>query len=69
LVDEAAAKVKTEMYSLPSELAKINRLIIDKETEKVSLSDDADPNAKKRLAIIDTELNNLKLMQKKANDD
>jgi ATP-dependent Clp protease ATP-binding subunit ClpB len=69
LVDEAAAKVKTAMYSLPSELDKINRMIIDKETERISLSTDADDLAKKRLQDIEAELELLKVKQKKEHDN
>jgi ATP-dependent Clp protease ATP-binding subunit ClpB len=68
LVDEAAAKVKTAMYSLPSELDKINRMIVDKETERISLSTDTDPLAKKRLSAIEDELKKIKAQQKKAHD-
>jgi ATP-dependent Clp protease ATP-binding subunit ClpB len=63
LIDEAAAKVKTEMHSLPAELDKLNREIIHKETERASLLNEKDEQSKQRLEVIDSELTELKTKQ------
>ncbi|GHU49281.1 hypothetical protein FACS189459_0390 [Bacilli bacterium] len=63
LVDEAAAKVKTEMHSLPVELDSIKRNIIHLETERASLLNENDTKSKKRLESLETELKELKMQQ------
>lgn len=59
LVDEACAKVQTEMHSMPEELDIIKREIINLKTEKASLEKDKDEKAKERLALIDDKLTKL----------
>jgi ATP-dependent Clp protease ATP-binding subunit ClpB len=65
LIDEAAAKVKTEMHSLPAELDKLNREIIHKETEKASLFNEVDEQSKIKLEEIERELVELKSRKEK----
>ncbi|MDR2636259.1 MAG: ATP-dependent Clp protease ATP-binding subunit [Mycoplasmataceae bacterium] len=60
LIDEAAAKVNTELHSMPAELDKINRDIVHKETERASLLNETDEQSKLKLIDIDNELNLLK---------
>lgn len=60
LIDEAAAKVKTEMHSLPAELDNIRRQIIHIETEKAALEKESDMKSVKRLAEINEKLNKAK---------
>ena len=68
LIDEAAAKVKTEMHSLPTELDQINRQIIHIETEKAALINETDAKSKERLAKVEEKLKELKTEQKKQKD-
>ncbi len=68
LIDEAAAKVKTEMHSLPTELDQINRQIIHIETEKAALMNETDAKSKERLAKVEEKLKQLKIEQKKQKD-
>lgn len=56
LVDEACAKVQTEMHSMPQELDDIKREIINLKTEKVSLEKDQDPKSQERLKEINDKL-------------
>ena len=56
LVDEACAKVQTEMHSMPEELDIIKREIINLKTEKASLEKDKDEKAKERLTTIENKL-------------
>jgi ATP-dependent Clp protease ATP-binding subunit ClpB len=67
LIDEAAAKVKTEMHSLPTELDQINREIIHVETERAALLNETDDKSKHRLKIVEKELEDLKAEQNKRN--
>jgi ATP-dependent Clp protease ATP-binding subunit ClpB len=60
LIDEAAARVKTEMHSLPTELDQVNREIIHVETERAALLNETDDKSKNRLKIVERELVNLK---------
>lgn len=59
LVDEACAKVQTEMHSMPQELDDIKREIINLKTEKVSLEKDQDPKSQERLKEINDKLDKL----------
>ncbi|XQP55478.1 MAG: ATP-dependent Clp protease ATP-binding subunit [Mycoplasmoidaceae bacterium] len=65
LIDEAAAKVKTQFHSLPPELDKRNRQIIYLETAKAALSKEEDDKSKKSLKDIEKELAQLKKEQDK----
>jgi ATP-dependent Clp protease ATP-binding subunit ClpB len=65
LIDEAAARVKTEMHSLPVALDQINREIIHIETEKAALMNENDDKSKARLKVVEKELSSLKEEQQK----
>jgi ATP-dependent Clp protease ATP-binding subunit ClpB len=69
LIDEAAAKVKTEIHSLPTELDNINRKIIHIETERAALLNETDSKSKQRLKVIEQELTELKIKQKRQEED
>lgn len=60
LIDEAAAKVQTEMHSLPNELDSIRRQIMHIETEKAALEKEEDEKSVKRLEEVTTKLNEMK---------
>ena len=60
LMDEAAAKIRMEIDSLPAELDEISRKIMQLEIEKQALTKEEDNGSKNRLAHIDQELAELK---------
>ena len=60
LMDEAAARIRTEIDSLPSELDEISRKIMQLEIEKQALSKESDSGSKARLENITNELAELK---------
>ncbi|KAK1385707.1 hypothetical protein POM88_023442 [Heracleum sosnowskyi] len=64
LVDEAAAKLKMEITSKPTELDEIDRAILKMEMEKLSLKNDTDKASKERLAKLENDLGSLKEKQK-----
>ncbi len=65
LVDEAAARLRTEIDSLPAELDESKRRILQLEIEAQALSKEEDDQSKARLAKIEEELAKLR----KANDE
>jgi ATP-dependent Clp protease ATP-binding subunit ClpB len=56
LIDEAAAKLRTEMDSMPTELDEALRRITQLEIEREALKKEEDPASKDRLARIEKEL-------------
>lgn len=60
LMDEAAARIRTEIDSMPSDLDQISRKIMQLEIEKQALSKEEDKASKSRLYAISEELANLK---------
>ncbi|XXG64591.1 hypothetical protein AAC387_Pa05g2497 [Persea americana] len=64
LVDEAAAKLKMEITSKPTELDEIDRAVLKLEMEKLSLKNDTDKASKERLSKLEDDLALLKLKQK-----
>jgi ATP-dependent Clp protease ATP-binding subunit ClpB len=60
LVDEAAAKLRTEIDSLPAELDEILRRIMQLEIEREALKKEADAASKERLAKLEKELADLR---------
>jgi ATP-dependent Clp protease ATP-binding subunit ClpB len=60
LMDEAAAKIRTEIDSLPAELDEIGRKIMQLEIEKQVLGKENDSGSKSRLEHIEKELAELK---------
>jgi ATP-dependent Clp protease ATP-binding subunit ClpB len=69
LIDEAAAKIKTQMHSLPHELDRLNREVIHIETERAALLNENDEKSKMRLKTIEKELGALKEKQKLEQDN
>jgi ATP-dependent Clp protease ATP-binding subunit ClpB len=59
LVDEAAAKLRTEIDSLPTELDEARRRIMQLEIEREALRKETDDASKQRLDKIDAELREL----------
>lgn len=68
LVDEAAAKLKMEITSKPTELDEIDRAVLKLEMEKLSLKNDTDKASKERLIKLESDLNELKQKQKELNE-
>eukprot|EP00897_Mesotaenium_endlicherianum_P008408 jgi/Mesen1/7596/ME000395S06752 len=64
LVDEAAAKIKMEITSKPTELDEIDRTILKLEMERLSVVHDTDRASKERLEKLDQDLRTLKGKQK-----
>ena len=60
LVDEAAARLRTEIDSMPSELDEIRRRIMQLEIEREALKKEKDAASKERLAKLEKELADLK---------
>ncbi|QSR83955.1 ATP-dependent chaperone ClpB [Methylacidimicrobium sp. B4] len=60
LMDEAAAKLKAEMESMPEELEGLERRVLQLEIEKEALRKERDEASRKRLEILDGELANLR---------
>lgn len=63
LIDEAAASIRTEIDSLPTELDTINRKIMQLEIEREALKREDDPNNKERLLHLENTLESLKNTQ------
>jgi ATP-dependent Clp protease ATP-binding subunit ClpB len=59
LVDEAAAKLRTEIDSMPSELDEIHRRVMQLEIEREALKKEKDPASKDRLEKLQKELADL----------
>ncbi len=60
LVDEAAAKLRTEIDSMPAELDEGSRRIMQLEIEREALKKESDEGSKQRLARIEKELAELR---------
>ena len=60
LMDEAAARIRTEIDSMPSELDEISRKIMQLEIEKQALGKETDKGSKARLEALEKELTELK---------
>ena len=60
LVDEAAAKLRTEIDSMPAELDEIQRRVMQLEIEREALKKETDVSSKDRLTRLEKELANLK---------
>jgi ATP-dependent Clp protease ATP-binding subunit ClpB len=60
LVDEAAAKLRTEIDSMPAELDETSRRVMQLEIERQALKKETDPASKDRLAKLEKELAELK---------
>ena len=60
LMDEAAARIRTEIDSMPAELDEISRKIMQLEIEKQALAKESDAGSKARLVNLEKELSQLK---------
>ena len=60
LIDEAASLIKVESQSMPESMDKLKRREIQLEIERASLVKEDDEASKKRLALLDEELDNVK---------
>src|SRR5438876_3744234 len=60
LIDEAAAKLRTEMESMPEELEGLERRLMQLEIEREALRKEKDQPSKERLANLEKELANQK---------
>jgi ATP-dependent Clp protease ATP-binding subunit ClpB len=56
LVDESAAKLRTEIDSVPSELDEVQRRVMQLEIEREALKKESDPASKDRLGRLEKEL-------------
>jgi ATP-dependent Clp protease ATP-binding subunit ClpB len=63
LVDEAAAKLRTEVDSMPSEIDEIHRRVMQLEIERSALKKEKDTASKERLARIEKVLADLKTQE------
>lgn len=63
LIDEACAKVRMQIDSMPDELDQVNRKIMQLEIEKVSLKNDLSEAASKRVEEISKEISTYKTRQ------
>src|SRR5467141_2608526 len=75
LIDEAAASLRIQIDSMPTDIDQLERRVTQLEIEKQALKKESDPNSRERLAIIDRELaeireraNTLKAKWKKEKD-
>ncbi len=65
LVDEAAARLRAEIDSMPAELDELTRKIMQLEIERQGLRRESDPAAQKRLERIEKELEELRVQAEK----
>ncbi|MEK7293486.1 MAG: ATP-dependent chaperone ClpB [Nitrospirota bacterium] len=56
LMDEAAARLRTEIDSLPAELDEVSRKVMQLEIEREALRKETDPASRARLKTLETEL-------------
>jgi len=63
LVDEAAAKLRTEIDSMPTELDEVSRRVMQLEIEREALRRETDKPSRERLAKLENELAGLKANQ------
>ena len=56
LIDEAAASLRIQIDSLPTDIDQLERRATQLEIEKQALKKEDDPNSRERLAVIDKEL-------------
>ena len=63
LIDEAAAMIRTEIDSLPTELDEANRKVMQLEIERDALRKETDDASRERLEKLENELRNLQMTQ------
>jgi len=59
LIDEAASRIKMELDSKPEQMDKLDRRIIQLKMEKMHVAKESDDASKKRLELIDEEIDGL----------
>lgn len=59
LIDEACAKVRMQIDTMPEQLDEISRHLMQLQIERISLKKDDSPSAKKRLEDMEKEINEL----------
>jgi ATP-dependent Clp protease ATP-binding subunit ClpB len=59
LIDEAASRIKMEIDSKPESMDKLDRRLIQLKIEREAVKKERDEASKKRLALIEDEINNL----------
>lgn len=64
LVDEAAAKLRTEIDSMPSEIDEVHRRAMQLEIEREALKKEKDKASKERLAKLEKELADIQAQEK-----
>src|SRR5207245_1063312 len=60
LVDEAAASLRIQIDSMPTEIDQLERRATQLEIERQALKKESDPNSRERLAIVERELAELR---------
>ncbi len=65
LVDEAAAKLRTEIDSMPQELDEVSRRVMQLEIEREALRKESDRASRERLEVLERELSSLREQQAK----
>ena len=60
LIDEAAASLRIQIDSLPTDIDQLERRATQLEIEKQALKKESDPNSKERLGLIDKELGGIR---------
>ncbi len=65
LIDEAAARLRMEIDSMPIEIDTIHRRVLQLEVEREALKKETDPDAKTRLRALEEELESLKAKRAK----
>jgi ATP-dependent Clp protease ATP-binding subunit ClpB len=68
LVDEAAARLKTQISSKPEALDEVDRRVLQLEMERLSLRQEKDSASKDRLKTLETELSEAKDRRKELDD-
>ena len=63
LIDDAAAMIRTEIDSLPTELDEANRKVMQLEIEREALRKETDDASRERLEKLENELRNLQMTQ------
>lgn len=63
LIDEAAAMIRTEIDSLPTELDEVNRKIMQLEIEREALRSETDAPSRERLGKLESELDDIRSTQ------
>jgi ATP-dependent Clp protease ATP-binding subunit ClpB len=66
LIDEAAASLRIQIDSLPTDIDELERRATQLEIERQALKKESDPNSKERLAVIERDLAEIPALSKKS---